>query len=63
MFPRAKQVGEKNRSVRSEYTSARLIVSNLEHRLSGNRFERPPGYLPPEVDYRTGGGRSSFKLN
>ncbi len=39
--------------VRSEYTSARLILSNLEHRLSGNRFERPPGYLPPEVDYRT----------
>jgi hypothetical protein len=37
--------------VRSEYTSARLILSNLEHRLAGTRFERAPGYLPAEIDF------------
>jgi hypothetical protein len=39
--------------VRTEYISARLIASNLEHRLAGTRFERPPGYLPAEIDYMT----------
>ena len=39
--------------IRSEYTSARLILSNLEHRLKGIRFKRLPGYLPPEVDFLT----------
>jgi len=41
--------------IRSEYTSARLILSNLEHRLKGTRFKRLPGYLPPEVDFLTEG--------
>jgi hypothetical protein len=45
--------------VRSEYTSARLILSNLEHRLAGTRFDRPPGYLPAEVDYISGDGIGS----
>jgi hypothetical protein len=36
--------------VRSEYTSARLIFSNLRHRLEGTRFVRHPGYIPPETD-------------
>ncbi|MFO7616749.1 MAG: hypothetical protein R6V75_05815, partial [Bacteroidales bacterium] len=44
-------------SVRSEYTSARLIYANLEHRVTGFRYERAPGYLPPDVDYETGDGR------
>ncbi len=39
--------------IRSEYTSARLILLNLEHRLKGTRFKRLPGYLPPEVDFLT----------
>jgi hypothetical protein len=39
--------------VRSEYTSARLICSNLEHRLAGTRFCRHPGYVSPEIDYAT----------
>jgi hypothetical protein len=43
--------------VRSEYTSARLIVTNLDHRLSGTRFERQPGYLPAEIDYTSSGGK------
>jgi hypothetical protein len=42
--------------VRSEYTSARLICANLEHRLAGRRYERPAGYLPPEIDYHLAGG-------
>jgi hypothetical protein len=37
--------------VRTEYTSARVICSNLEHRVAGTRFERAPGYLPAEIDY------------
>lgn len=37
--------------VRSEYTSARLICSNLEHRVAGTRFKRAPGYLPAEIDF------------
>ncbi|MGA2263085.1 MAG: hypothetical protein ABSH28_16840 [Acidobacteriota bacterium] len=36
--------------VRSEYTSARLICSNLKHRLAGTRYVRYPGYIPPETD-------------
>jgi hypothetical protein len=39
--------------VRSEYTSARLISSNLEHRVTGTRFQRLPGYLPAEIDFTT----------
>ena len=39
--------------VRSEYTSARLICENLERRVVGQRCERAPGYLPPEIDYQT----------
>ena len=42
-------------AVRSEYTSARLICANLEHRLAGRRYERAPGYLSAEIDYRTTG--------
>ncbi|MBN2408378.1 MAG: hypothetical protein JXE07_01470 [Candidatus Aminicenantes bacterium] len=42
---------QKIAQVRSEYTSARLICSNLEHRAAGTRFERAPGYLPAEIDY------------
>jgi len=42
--------------VRSEYTSARLICSNLEHRIAGTRFERAPGYLPAEIDYVSADG-------
>jgi hypothetical protein len=36
---------------RSEYTSARTIGSNIEHRLAGTTLPRQPGYVPPEVDY------------
>jgi hypothetical protein len=43
--------------VRSEYTSARLICSNLEHRIAGARFERAPGYLPAEIDYVSAHGK------
>jgi hypothetical protein len=42
--------------VRTEYTSARLILSNLEHRIDGTRFERAPGYLPAEIDYLAADG-------
>ena len=42
--------------VRNEYTSARLISANLEHRLAGTRYPRPKGYLPPEIDYQTEDG-------
>ncbi len=45
--------------VRNEYTSARLIISNLDHRLSGIRFDRPPGYVPAEIDYMTPEGTVS----
>ena len=41
--------------IRSEYTSARLILLNLEHRLKEAKFVRRPGYLPPEVDFLTEG--------
>ncbi len=43
--------------VRAEYTSARLICANLEHRISGRRYPRPSGYLPPAVDFTTADGR------
>ncbi len=36
--------------VRSEYTSARLICSNLKHRISGTHYLRHSGYIPPETD-------------
>jgi pyruvate,orthophosphate dikinase len=36
---------------RSEYTSARTIGSNIEHRLAGKVMPRHPGYAPPEIDY------------
>lgn len=36
---------------RSEYTSARTIGSNIEHRLAGTVMPRHPGYVPPEIDY------------
>jgi hypothetical protein len=39
--------------VRTEYTSARIIATNLEHRLAGTKWQRPPGYMPPEIDYTT----------
>lgn len=39
--------------VRSEYASARVIGLNLEHRRAGTRLARHPGYVPPEIDYRT----------
>ena len=42
--------------VRSEYTSARVIATNLEHRLAGTVWKRPPGYAPPQVDYLTEAG-------
>ena len=42
--------------VRSEYTSARVIATNLEHRLAGTVWNRPSGYAPPEVDYVTEAG-------
>jgi hypothetical protein len=44
--------------VRSEYTSARLICSNLEHRIAGRRFQRARGYLPAEIDYVAADGVS-----
>jgi hypothetical protein len=47
--------------VRTEYTSARIISSNLEHRVAGRRFKRAPGYLPAEIDYVAEDG-TSFTL-
>lgn len=44
--------------VRAEYTSARLIFANLEHRVTGRRYKRPPGYMPAEIDYSTAGGNA-----
>ncbi|MBD3220071.1 hypothetical protein GF314_02420, partial [bacterium] len=46
-------------AVRSEYTSARLICANLEHRVHGSTYRRPPGHLPPEIDYRTASGHEA----
>jgi len=37
--------------VRSEYTSARLILANLDGRAAGRTWSRPPGYIPAEIDY------------
>lgn len=42
--------------VRSEYTSARLILANLDHRAAGRKWARAPGYIPAEIDYTTGDG-------
>jgi len=39
--------------VRAEYTSARLILENLEHRLGKQKMVRPEGYNSAEVDYIT----------
>jgi len=36
--------------VRSEYTSARLILANLDHRAAGRKWDRAPGYIPAEID-------------
>jgi len=36
--------------VRSEYTSARHICSNLKHRQAGTQYECHTGYIPPETD-------------
>ncbi|MBN2265262.1 MAG: hypothetical protein JW775_05550 [Candidatus Aminicenantes bacterium] len=44
--------------VRSEYTSARLILANLDHRADGRAWTRPPGYIPAEIDYADGDGAS-----
>jgi hypothetical protein len=44
--------------VRSEYTSARVILANLEQRAAGRRRDRAPGYLPSRVDYVTRAGRA-----
>lgn len=46
-------------AVRSEYTSARLICANLEHRAVGAVYQRPPGHLAPEIDYRTTSGHAA----
>ena len=37
--------------VRSEYTSARLVAANIEHRVRRTKFQRLPGYVAPEIDY------------
>ncbi len=50
-MPRFSHLIQKITQVRTEYTSARLICSNLDHRKTGKRFERPPGHLPAEIDY------------
>ena len=42
--------------VRSEYTSARLIAANIEHRLRRAVLRRDAGYVAPEIDYVTGDG-------
>ncbi len=31
--------------------SARTVGSNIAHRLAGTILQRPPGYVPPEIDY------------
>jgi len=42
--------------VRSEYTSARLILANLDFRAVGKKWARPPGYIPAEIDYAASDG-------
>lgn len=42
--------------VRTEYTSARLILENLTSRVGGGRCARASDYLPPEIDYETADG-------
>ena len=47
-FPReVRRIAE----VRSEYTSARLILANLDGRAAGTPWTRPAGYIPAEIDY------------
>ena len=42
--------------VRSEYTSARLILANLDFRAAGKKWARTPGYIPAEIDYAASDG-------
>ena len=42
--------------VRSEYTSARLILANLDHRAASKKWARSPGYIPAEIDYAASDG-------
>ncbi len=42
--------------VRSEYTSARLILANLDFRAAGKKWARPSGYIPAEIDYAASDG-------
>jgi phosphohistidine swiveling domain-containing protein len=42
--------------VRSEYTSARLILANLDGRAAGKKWARPSGYIPAEIDYADAAG-------
>lgn len=42
--------------VRSEYTSARLILANLDDRAAGRKGAHSPGYIPAEIDYDAGDG-------
>jgi len=42
--------------VRSEYTSARLILANLDYRAEAKKWVRPPGYIAAEIDYATDDG-------
>ncbi|HUT08058.1 MAG TPA: hypothetical protein VMY15_04365 [Candidatus Latescibacteria bacterium] len=42
--------------VRSEYASARLILANLDFRAAGEKWARPPGYIPAEIDYAASDG-------
>lgn len=42
--------------VRAEYTSARRINANLEHRIAHQRWERPLVYMPAEIDFKTAAG-------
>ncbi len=52
-FPReVRKIAE----VRSEYTSARLISTNLEHRAAAKKWARFPGYIPAEIDYAASDG-------
>jgi hypothetical protein len=44
--------------VRSEYTSARLILANLDHRAAAKKWARATGYIPAETDYTAGNGEA-----
>lgn len=45
-----RQIIERITQVRCEYTSARVILANLEHRSSGKKMVRSGHYLPAEID-------------